>query len=158
MNLKISVLAALAGAVFTAAAAHAQSARDQISIVGSSNVYPFATVVAERFGQVTGFKTPKIESTGSGGGMKLFCNGLGVEHPDVTNSSRRMKASEYETCQTNGVTDIVEVLIGYDGIALANAVDSELFEITRRDLYLALAKQVPNPDGSESFIDNPYTN
>ena len=114
--------------------------------------------MAERFGQVTGFKTPKIESTGSGGGMKLFCNGLGVAHPDITNSSRRMKASEYETCQTNGVTDIIEVLIGYDGIALANAVDSELFEISLRDLYLALAKQVPNPDGSESFIDNPYTN
>ncbi len=154
--MRISVYAALAGIVFTAAA-NAQSARDQISIVGSSTVYPFATVVAERFGQVTGFKTPKIESTGSGGGMKLFCNGLGVSHPDITNSSRRMKASEYENCQNNGVTEIIEVLIGYDGIALANAVDADLFEISLKDLYLALAKDVPNPDGSETFIENPYT-
>lgn len=158
MNIRMTALTATAGVVFTVAAAQAQSARDQISIVGSSTVYPFATVVAERFGQVTGFKTPKIESTGSGGGMKLFCNGLGVEHPDITNASRRMKASEYQSCQENGVTGIIEVLIGYDGIALANAVDSELFEISRRDLYLALAKQVPNPDGSETFVDNPYTN
>ncbi len=157
MNLQTSVLTSIAGALFIAAASHAQSARDQISIVGSSTVYPFATVVAERFGQTTSFKTPKIESTGSGGGMKLFCNGLGIEHADITNSSRRMKASEYQTCQENGVTDIVEVLIGYDGIALANAVDAELFEIDRRDLFLALAKQVPNPDGSDTFVDNPYT-
>ncbi len=158
MNIRTTAITATAGVVFTLAAAHAQSARDQISIVGSSTVYPFATVVAERFGQVTGFKTPKIESTGSGGGMKLFCNGLGVEYPDITNASRRMKASEYKSCQENGVTDIVEVLIGFDGIALANAVDSELFEISRRDLFLALAKQVPNPDGTETFVDNPYTN
>ncbi len=158
MNPRNTALAAIAGAVFTLATAHAQSGRDQISIVGSSTVYPFATVVAERFGQTTGFKTPKIESTGSGGGMKLFCNGLGVEHADVTNSSRRMKASEYATCHKNGVTDIVEVLIGYDGIALANAVSSDQVEITLKDLYLALAKKIPNPDGSETFIENPYNN
>ena len=157
MNIQLNSIAAVAGALFLTAASHAQSARDQISIVGSSTVYPFATVVAERFGQTTSFKTPKIESTGSGGGMKLFCNGLGVEHADITNASRRMKASEYTNCQENGVTDIVEVLIGYDGIALANAVDSDLFEISRKDLFLALAKQVPNPDGSETFVDNPYT-
>ncbi len=138
--------------------ANAQSARDQISIVGSSTVYPFATVVAERFGQTTDFKTPKIESTGSGGGMKLFCAGVGVEHPDITNSSRRIKQSEFDQCQANGVKDVLEVLIGYDGIAIANAVGSEQLELSRRDIYLALAKKVPNSDGSETFIDNPYNN
>ena len=99
-------------------------ARDYISIVGSSTVYPFATVVAERFGKVTDFKTPKIESTGSGGGLKLFCSGIGVDTPDITNSSRRIKSSEFEMCQQNGVTDVVEVLIGFDGIAVANSVDA----------------------------------
>jgi phosphate transport system substrate-binding protein len=92
------------------------AARDYISIVGSSTVYPFATVVAEQFGKTTSFKTPKIESTGSGGGLKLFCAGVGVEHPDITNASRRIKKSECEKCQANGVKDIVEVKIGYDGI------------------------------------------
>jgi len=135
---------------------YAQSTRDQISVVGSSTVYPFATVVAERFGQTTSFKTPKIESTGSGGGMKLFCSGVGVQFPDITNSSRRMKKSEFDLCQSNGVEDIIEVLIGYDGIALANSIDAPLLELTTKDIYLALAKMVPNSDGSETFIDNPY--
>ena len=135
----------------------AQSARDQISIVGSSTVYPFATVVAERFGQTTSFKTPKIESTGSGGGMKLFCGGVGVEFPDIANSSRRIKKSEYDNCQANGVENILEVLIGYDGIALANSVDAPLLELSRRDIYLALAKMIPNPDESETFVANPLS-
>ena len=132
-------------------------ARDSISVVGSSTVYPFATVVAERFGRTTDFNTPKIESTGSGGGLKLFCSGIGVETPDITNASRRMKTSEYEMCQKNGVTDIVEVLIGFDGIAVANSVDAEQLDMSLKDLYLALAKMVPNPDGSEALIENPYT-
>lgn len=156
MNKLTKLLALAAGGLLVITTASAQSARDQISIVGSSTVYPFATVVAERFGQTTGFKTPKIESTGSGGGMKLFCTGIGVEHPDIANASRRMKASEYGNCSNNGVTDIIEVLIGFDGIALANAVDSDQLDISLRDLYLALAKRVPNPDGSASFIENPY--
>ena len=95
--------------------------RDYISIVGSSTVYPFATVVAENFGRRSGFKTPKIESTGSGGGIKAFCAGVGVEHPDIANSSRRITASEVADCAKNGVAAIVEVKIGYDGIVLANA-------------------------------------
>jgi len=132
-------------------------ARDYISIVGSSTVYPFATVVAERFGKVSTFNTPKIEATGSGGGLKLFCSGVGVGTPDITNSSRRIKYSEYKQCQDNGVTDVIEVLIGYDGIAVANSVDADQFDMTTKDLYLALAKQVPNPDGSESLVENPYT-
>ncbi len=99
----------------------AQSARDYISIVGSSTVYPFATVVVEQFGKTSSFKTPKVESTGSGGGLKMFCAGVGVETPDVTNSSRRIKSSEFETCQKNGVKEVVEIKIGYDGIAIANS-------------------------------------
>ncbi len=131
-------------------------ARDNISIVGSSTVFPFATVVAERFGKITDFKTPTIESTGSGGGMKLFCKGLGVDTPDVTNSSRRIKKSEFDQCQTNGVTDIVEALIGYDGIAVANSNKSEQLTLTRKDLFLALAKDVPDPAGGDSTVANPY--
>ena len=88
------------------------ASRDSVSIVGSSTVYPFATVVAERFGRSTDFKTPTIESTGTGGGLKLFCSGLGTNTPDITNASRRIKMSEYDNCQANGVTDIVEVLVG----------------------------------------------
>ena len=129
------------------------SARDTISVVGSSTVYPFATVVAERFGKASDFKAPKVESTGSGGGLKLFCKGVGTSHPDVTNASRRIKSSEFEKCQKNGVTDIVEVLIGYDGIVLANARGTEPMELSRKDIYLALAKMIPGPDGK--LIENP---
>lgn len=130
-------------------------ARDNISIVGSSTVYPFATVVAERFGKTTAFKTPTIESTGSGGGAKLFCAGVGINHPDITNSSRRIKQSEFEQCTKNGVK-LTEVLIGFDGIAVANSRQSPQLSLTRKDLFLALARDVPNPDGSETLIANPY--
>lgn len=135
----------------------AAHARDYISIVGSSTVFPFATVVAEKFGKSTDFSTPTIESTGSGGGMKLFCTGIGVDTPDVTNASRRMKASEFEMCQENGVTDVVEVLIGFDGIAFANSVEAQQMDVSLTDIYLALAKNVPSPDGSETLVANPYT-
>ena len=135
----------LTAALSTALVANAYAAgRDTISVVGSSTVYPFATVVAERFGKKTSFSTPKIESTGSGGGMKLFCNGVGLETPDITNASRRIKKSEFDLCQKNGVTDIVEAHIGFDGIAVANSNQAEQLELTRKDLFLALAKQVPN--------------
>jgi phosphate transport system substrate-binding protein len=137
-------------------AVSAAAGRDQINIVGSSTVYPFATVVAEKFGNITKFKAPKIESTGTGGGMKLFCQGTGVEHPDITNASRRMKSSEFETCRKNGVTDILEVLIGYDGIVLANSKAAKPLELSLKDIYLALAKEVPNPDGTQTFVANPY--
>lgn len=130
--------------------------RDTISIVGSSTVYPFATVVAEKFGKKTSFNTPKIESTGSGGGMKLFCAGIGLSTPDITNSSRAMKKSEYDKCVKNGVVDITEVKIGYDGIAIANSRKAPQMKLTRKELFLALAEQVPNPDGSETLVHNPY--
>ena len=136
--------------------AGAGSGRDHISIVGSSTVYPFATVVAEQFGKSTKFKTPTIESTGSGGGLKLFCAGVGVEHPDITNASRRIKQSEYERCMTNGVKEIVEVKIGYDGIVLANSKKAAPLKLTRKDIFLALAKDVPDPNGGEKLIPNPY--
>ncbi|GJL76105.1 MAG: hypothetical protein NMNS02_22110 [Nitrosomonas sp.] len=102
--------------IVQAAQASAQAARDYISIVGSSTVYPFTTVVAETFGKTTRFKTPKIESTGSGGGFKLFCGGIGVTHPDMTDSSRAIKKSEINQCKANGVTEIIEVKIGYDAL------------------------------------------
>jgi phosphate transport system substrate-binding protein len=136
--------------------AGAQAARDYISIVGSSTVFPFSTVVAERFGRATPFKTPKIESTGSGGGLKLFCNGVGVQHPDIANSSRRIKASEVEQCARNNVRGIIEIKIGYDGIAIANSSSAPVQELTLRDVYLALAKNVPDPSGSEKLVRNPY--
>ncbi len=129
--------------------------RDYISIVGSSTVFPFATVVAERFGRTYG-KTPTVEATGSGGGFKLFCGGIGLQYPDITNSSRRIKPSEVEICARAGVVDIVEVKIGYDGIVLANANGQPPVDLTRRDIFTALAKTLPDPDGSGEFIDNPY--
>jgi phosphate transport system substrate-binding protein len=146
-------------AIFTLAtigAVNAGSGRDYISIVGSSTVYPFATVVAEQFGKSTSFKTPKIESTGSGGGLKLFCAGVGVEHPDITNASRRIKQSEFERCAQNGVTEIIEVKIGYDGIVLANSKKAAPLKLTRKDIFLALAKEVPDPKGGEKLVPNPY--
>lgn len=137
-----------------AATVSSVSARDSISIVGSSTVYPFSTVAAERFSKSSDFKAPKVESTGSGGGLKLFCQGVGVATPDITNASRRIKFSEYEQCHKNGVKQIVEVLIGFDGIVLANAVGAQQMELSRKDIYLALAKMVPNVHGK--LVENPY--
>ena len=142
--------------ISTIGVAGAEAARDYISIVGSSTVYPFATVVAEQFGKSTSFKTPKIESTGSGGGLKLFCSGVGVEHPDITNASRRIKQSEYERCVASGVKEIIEVKIGYDGIVLANSKKTAPMKLSRKDIFLALAKDVPDPNGGEKLVPNPY--
>jgi len=140
----------------TLSAQFASAGRSNINIVGSSTVYPFSTVVAERFGRSTDFKTPKVESTGSGGGMKLFCQGVGVQHPDITNASRRIKKSEYDLCHNNGVNEIIEVLIGYDGIVIANSRKATRMKLTRKDIFLALAARVPNPNGTETLVDNPY--
>jgi phosphate transport system substrate-binding protein len=149
-----SILAA--GALTLAMTAPAMAARDYISIVGSSTVYPFATVVAEQFGKTSGSKTPKIESTGSGGGFKLFCGGVGVNFADITNASRAIKSSEMKTCADNGVADIIEVKIGYDGIVLANSKEAKPLELTRKDIFLALAKDVPDPANPGKLIANPY--
>lgn len=155
----IRLVAGLAGITVLALQglpANAQSARDYISIVGSSTVYPFATVVAEQFGKTSGFKTPKVESTGSGGGIKLFCSGVGVQYPDIANSSRAIKPAELETCAKNGVKEIVEVKIGFDGIVLAESLKAPGLNVTLRDIYLALAKQVPDPKGTQTLVANPY--
>jgi len=133
-----------------------RAARDYISIVGSSTVYPFATVVAEHFGRITGYPTPKIEATGSGGGLKLFCQGVGSEYPDITNASRSIKESEVAMCRKNGVREIVEVKIGYDGIVLANSRRAPVFKLFRREIFLALAKRVPAPEQGKKLVANPY--
>jgi phosphate transport system substrate-binding protein len=143
----------LLAAVSALSLAGAAEARDQIRIVGSSTVYPFTTAVAENFGKSTGQKTPIVESTGTGGGMKLFCAGVGVDHPDITNASRRIKKGELETCHQNGVTDIVELNIGYDGLTLAQSKSAKPLQLSLGQIYLALAKEVPGPDGK--LIPNP---
>ncbi len=123
----------------------AASARDQIQIVGSSTVYPFSTIVAERFGNKGNFKTPVIESTGTGGGMKLFCQGVGSNNPDISNASRAMKSSEWGNCQAAGVTEIIEVTFGNDGIAFANSIKGPKLNLTRKQLWMALAEHGPKP-------------
>ena len=153
LKIALPTISVLAGLLITANA----FARDNIEVVGSSTVYPFSTVVAERYGRSTGKATPKIESTGSGGGMKLFCSGVGTNYPDITNSSRRIKMSEFKKCQENGVKDVIEVQIGYDGIVIANSVDAKSINLSRKDIFLALAAKVPG-DTEGSLIDNPYTN
>jgi phosphate transport system substrate-binding protein len=141
-------LAALATLALTAQA----EARDQIRIVGSSTVFPFATAVAEQFGKGGKFKTPVVESTGTGGGLKLFCAGVGVDHPDIANASRKIKDSERADCKKNGVVDITEVKIGFDGIVFANSKKHGQLALTVKDVWLALAKQVP-VDGK--LVPNP---
>jgi len=144
---------ALAGSL--AAISAPAMARDTINIVGSSTVYPFATVVAERFGGQGDFPTPKLESTGSGGGLKIFCQGIGTNHPDITNASRRIKASEIELCKSNGVEEITEFRIGSDGIVIASSKEAEHMDLTLQQLFLALGEKVP-VDGK--WVKNPYKN
>ncbi len=121
-------------------------ARDQIQVVGSSTVYPFSTIVAERFGNRGKFKTPVIESTGTGGGMKLFCQGVGGGTADISNASRAMKSSEWDDCRKNGVTEIIEVAFGNDGIAFANNKKGPRLNLTRSQLWQALAEKGPKPE------------
>ena len=151
---KKSVTIAAFAALSLTTAATAAYARDQIRIVGSSTVFPFATAVAESFGKSTEFKTPVVESTGSGGGLKLFCEGVGVNTPDITNASRRIKSSEIERCASNGVSDIVEIKIGYDGIVLGNSNSSKQLDVTKQQIFLALAKDVPDANGN--MVPNPH--
>ena len=143
--LAVSALALFAGPAL---------ARDQIRIVGSSTVYPFTTTVAENFGKTSGMKTPVVESTGTGGGMKLFCAGVGEDSPDLTNASRRIKKSEFEDCNKNGVTDIVEIKVGFDGLTIAASKDAPDMKLTKQQIFMALAKQVPDANGK--LVDNPY--
>lgn len=148
----VSICALAALIVATPLAGSPAQAREQIRIVGSSTVFPFSTAVAERFGKTTRFKTPVVESTGSGGGMRLFCAGVGLEHPDIANSSRRIKASEFEACNAAGVTAI-EVKFGFDGIVIANSKKAEAMALSKAQIFRALAAKVP-VDGT--LVDNPY--
>jgi phosphate transport system substrate-binding protein len=149
------VLALAASAQATAA----DATREAMSIVGSSTVYPFSATVAEQLGKKGNVKTPKVEATGTGGGIKLFCSGLGPNTPDIVNASRRIKKAEFESCQKAGVKDIAEIRFGYDGIVLAQSIKAkDRLSLTRHELYLALAKKVPDPKnpGAQVVIDNPY--
>jgi len=151
MTLKTCIAVLLSGAFLSVPAL----ARDQITIVGSSTVYPFTTYVAKDFHLKTNHPIPSVESTGTGGGMKLFCAGVGLETPDLTNASRPMKLSEYETCVKNGVTDITGMKVGFDGIAFAQSKKNSAITLTREQIFLALAEEVPSKDG-KSLIKNPY--
>jgi phosphate transport system substrate-binding protein len=128
-------------------------ARDQIRIVGSSTVFPFSTTVAEKFGKGGSFQTPVVESTGTGGGLKLFCAGVGAEYPDIANASRRIKTSEVDACTQAGVQEIVEIKFGFDGIVIANSRKAARFKLTKEDVFLALAKQVPI---NGKLVPNPH--
>ncbi len=146
---KALALAAVSVVALTGAA----EARETITVVGSSTVFPFTSAVTERFAQSTDFPSPIIESTGTGGGMRLFCAGIGAEHPDLTNASRQMKKSEFELCQSNGVTSVTEMKVGFDGIVLANERSGPSFDIKRKEIFKALAAQIP-VDGE--IVDNPH--
>ncbi len=145
---KLFLTASLLALVVTPAFA----ARDQIRIVGSSTVYPFTTTVAEAFGKISG-KTPVVESTGTGGGVKLFCAGVGEDTPDFVNASRPMKKAEFEDCAKNGVTDIIEIKVGFDGLSLAHAKEAKDFALTKQQIFQALAKEIPDKDGK--LVANP---
>jgi len=152
MRFPVLAVAATAASIILSGAANA---RDQISIVGSSTVYPFATIVAEKFGQSSGFKTPVIESTGTGGGMKLFCKGIGVEHPDVTNASRAIKSKEAKMCADAGV-EFQEFIVGNDGVAVANSLKGQKFNISIAHVAAALAAELPTKaDNLDSMAPNP---
>ncbi len=129
------------------------SARDQIRVVGSSTVYPFAASVAEHFGKMGDFRTPVVESTGTGAGFKLFCAGIGTSYPDISDASRRMLESEHAVCEKQGIHNIIEVKFGFDGITLANSIQAARFSLTKRQIFLALAREVP-VEGK--LVMNPY--
>lgn len=152
--IKKSLAVAAVAAVASMGTAGLAEARDQIRIVGSSTVFPYTQAVAEEFGAVTGHPAPVVESTGTGGGMKIFCQGVGAAHPDVTGASRAMKQSEFELCQANGVTSVTEALIGFDGLSFAVSRSGQDFDVTKEQLFLALASEVP-VDGE--IVANPYT-
>jgi phosphate transport system substrate-binding protein len=127
-------------------------ARDQIKVVGSSTVFPYTQAVAEEFSK-KGQKSPVVESTGTGGGMKIFCQGVGEANPDITGASRAMKKSEFELCNKNGVTDVTEVQIGYDGLSIAQSKKGKPMDLTESQIFLALSSEVPQGD---KLVPNPY--
>ena len=151
MKARHKVTLAALGLVMAAGTAHA---RDQIRVVGSSTVFPYSQAAAEEFAVATGNPAPVVESTGTGGGMKIFCQGIGTDHADITGASRAMKKSEWEKCKSNGVDDITEALIGYDGLSIANSGQGPDLDLSERQIFMALAAEVP-VDGK--WVANPYT-
>jgi len=151
--MKRTIALAAIATVAAAGAAEAQT-REQIRIVGSSTVFPYTTLVSERYSQNTGNPAPVVESTGTGGGMQIFCEGIGPQHPDITGASRAMTQSEFDLCVSSGVTDLTEVLVGYDGLSMAVSREGETFDITKAELFAALAAEV-EVDGE--IVANPYT-
>jgi len=148
----LSAIAAFALA--STALAGAAYARDQIRIVGSSTVFPYSQAVAEQYANATGSPAPIVESTGTGGGMKIFCQGVGEANPDITGASRAMKKSEYEACVAAGVTDVTEIQLGYDGLSIAVSRGSEFdWDLTEAQLFQALAAEV-EVDGQ--IVANPF--
>lgn len=129
--------------------------RNHIQAVGSSTVYPFAATIAEEFGRNAQFKTPIVEATGTGGGFKLFCSGVGYGYPDFSNASRKIEASEITKCAENGVQEIVEIKIGYDGIVLANSTSGRKYNLSKKQIFLALAEKVPAKN-SAKLVKNSY--
>lgn len=138
------------------AQAHKQPDRDYLNIVGSTTVYPFAVLAVDRLVQAGELRKPMLQASGSGGGFMLFCNGTGIEEADITLASRKIKTSEHARCVENGVEDIVEIKIGYDGIVLAEVAASTPMDLSLRDIYLALASSVPAANGKQEMIENPY--
>ena len=130
-KLLATVALAATVAVTGGATANAQQARDYVWAAGSSTVFPFTTRVAENYTRKTGKKAPKVESLGTGGGIKLFCGGSGPGFPDIANASRRMKKAEFDTCAARGVRDIIEIKIGFDGIVIATDKDGANYNFTR---------------------------
>jgi phosphate transport system substrate-binding protein len=143
----------LAGAATALALGGPAAAQEQIQIVGSSTVFPYTQAVAERFSANTGAVAPVVESTGTGGGMQIFCEGLGTDFADITGASRAMKASEWDVCEQNGVTNVTEILVGYDGLSMAVSQKGEAIDVSKAQLFSALAAEV-EVDGE--VVANPY--
>ncbi|WP_428642406.1 substrate-binding domain-containing protein [Roseibium sp.] len=149
-----TLVSATALAVASTAFVGAAQARDQVQIAGSSTVLPYASIVAEAFGENTDFPTPVVESGGSSAGLKKFCTGVGENTIDIANASRKIKAKEIKACAEAGVKDIIEVRIGYDGIVFASQKDGPAFTaFAPADLFNALGAKVLK-DGE--LVDNPY--
>jgi len=148
-----SATALLVAGALVSTGALAQS-RDQIRIVGSSTVFPYTQAVAEQYGAMTGNPAPVVESTGTGGGMRIFCGGVGLDHPDITGASRAMTKSEYDSCIANGVTSVTEVLVGFDGLSIAHSVDGPDLDLSEAQIFQALAAEV---EVNGQVVANPYT-
>jgi len=151
--LPLSILFTTTLFAFSANAEFKNSSRNHLSIVGSSTVYPFTSKIAEKFGQQKKFRTPAVESTGTGGGFKLFCSGIGFGFPDFSNASRKIEPSELKSCTENNIRNVGEIKIGYDGIVIANAVSGKKFHLTKAQIFLALADQIPSKG---KLIKNPF--